>query len=52
MTRSERLTDTVQLQHKNITNPTISHADKVLAAILDCATFFFLDEKEVNPSPL
>ena len=36
-TRSERLTDTVQFQHKNITNPTVSHADKIMKAIADCA---------------
>ena len=35
-TRSERLSDTVQLQHKSITNPAISHADKIMAAIADC----------------
>ena len=32
-TRKERLTDTVQFQHKRITNPTISHADKVMHAL-------------------
>jgi len=32
-TKKERLTDTVQFQHKRITNPTISHADKVMHAI-------------------
>ena len=36
-TRSERLTDTVHLQHKTITNPQVSHADKVMAAISDCS---------------
>ena len=36
-TRSERITDTVNLQHKHITNPEISHADKVMAAISECA---------------
>ena len=36
-TCSERLTDTVYLQHKNIKNPQVSHADKVMAAISDCA---------------
>ena len=36
-TRSELLTDTVHLQHKHITNPEISHADKVMAAISECA---------------
>ena len=32
----ECLSDTVQLQHKSITNPTISHANKIMAAIVDC----------------
>ena len=32
-TREERLTDTVTFQHKRITNPTITHADKVMHAI-------------------
>ena len=36
-TRSKRYADTVQFAHKDITNPTISHADKVIAAIADCA---------------
>jgi hypothetical protein len=36
-TRKERLTDTIQFRHKNITNPTISHADKVMKALADCA---------------
>ena len=36
-TRSEQLTDTVHLHHKNITNPQVSHADKVMAAISDCS---------------
>ena len=35
--RSERLADTVQFSHKNITNPTIAHANKVMNAIADCA---------------
>ena len=26
----------MQLQHKSITNPTISHADNIMAAIADC----------------
>ena len=37
-TKNERLTDTLQLSHKNITNPTITHADKVMNAISACAT--------------
>jgi hypothetical protein len=32
-TKKERLTDTVDFQHKQITNPTITHADKVMHAI-------------------
>ena len=35
-TRSERLTDTIQFKHKNITNPTISHADKIMQALGNC----------------
>jgi len=34
-TKSERLTDTVQLQHKHITNPTLTHADKLMKALAD-----------------
>ncbi len=32
-TKKERLTNTVNFQHKRITNPTITHADKVMHAI-------------------
>jgi hypothetical protein len=32
-TKKERLTNTVDFQHKQITNPTIAHADKVMHAI-------------------
>ncbi len=35
-TKSKRLSDTVQFQHKGITNPTITHADKVMHALADC----------------
>ena len=35
-TKSERLSDTVQFQHKRITNPTITHADKVMQALAEC----------------
>jgi len=35
-TKSERLSDTVQFQHKRITNPTIIHADKVMHELADC----------------
>ena len=36
-TRSKRFTDTVHFSHKNITNPTVTHADKIMAAIAECA---------------
>ena len=36
-TRIKRLTNTINLQHKHITNPKISHANKVMAAISECA---------------
>ena len=36
-TKSERLTDTLQLRHKHITNPTVTHADKVMNPISACA---------------
>ena len=36
-TNSERFTDTAQFSHKIITKPTITHADKIMAAIADCA---------------
>ena len=35
-TKSERLSDTVQFQHKRITNPTITHANKVMHALANC----------------
>jgi len=35
-TKSERLSDSVQFQHKCIINPTITHADKVMHALADC----------------
>ena len=35
-TRSERLTNTTQFTNKNITRPTITHADKVMEAIAEC----------------
>ncbi len=34
--KSERLSDTVQFQHKRITNPSITHADKVMHALAEC----------------
>ena len=36
-TNSERFTDTAQFSHKIITKPTITHAEKIMAAIADCA---------------
>ena len=35
-TNSERFTDTAQFIHQNIIKPTITHADKIMAAIADC----------------
>ena len=35
-TRHERLSDTVQFMHKNITNPMITQADKLMIAIQRC----------------
>jgi hypothetical protein len=35
-TKSKRLSDTVQFQHKCITNPSITHADKVMHALAEC----------------
>ena len=35
-TKSEWVLDTVNFSHKNITSPTITHADKVMNAIADC----------------
>jgi hypothetical protein len=35
-TKSERLSDTVHFQHKRITNPTITHANRVMHALADC----------------
>eukprot|EP00984_Skeletonema_dohrnii_P011431 scaffold4568_cov78-Skeletonema_dohrnii-CCMP3373.AAC.1 len=34
-TRSERLSDTVHFMHKNITNPTVAPADKLMLALSD-----------------
>ena len=49
-TRSERLSNTVQLQHKSITNPTISHADKIMPANVDCTDAFKNMGAKVGPS--
>jgi hypothetical protein len=35
-TESKRLSNTVQFQHKRITNPSITHADKVMQALAKC----------------
>jgi hypothetical protein len=35
-TKSERHSETVHFKHKNITNPTITHADKVMQALAEC----------------
>jgi hypothetical protein len=35
-TRAERLSDTVQFKHKHITNPTLSHSDKLMNALANC----------------
>ena len=35
-TKQERLTDTIHFNHKNITNPTLTHADKIMVALADC----------------
>ena len=49
-TKGERLSDTVQFQHKNITNPTITHADKLVNAIVTCINTVrkFSDGKNEN----
>ena len=35
-TKAERLTDTIQFKHKNITNPTLSHSDKLMNVLANC----------------
>jgi hypothetical protein len=35
-TKAERLTDTLQFKHKNITNPTLLHTDKLMNALANC----------------
>jgi hypothetical protein len=35
-TKSKRLSDSIQFQHKRITNSTITHADKVMHSLADC----------------
>jgi hypothetical protein len=34
--KSKSLSDMVQFQHKRITNPSITHTDKVMHALADC----------------
>jgi hypothetical protein len=36
-TQSNQLSDTVHIKHKNITNPSLTHADKIMKAIADLA---------------
>ena len=36
-THSKRLSNTVHVSHKNITKPTVTHADKIMAANAECA---------------
>ncbi len=35
-TKSKKLSNTIQFQHKCITNPTITHVNKVMLALADC----------------
>ncbi len=35
-TKSERLSDTIQFQHKRIAKPTITHTNKVMHTLADC----------------
>jgi hypothetical protein len=35
-TKSKQLSDTVLSQHKHITNPSITHSDKVMQALAEC----------------
>ena len=36
-TNNERFTDTMHFNHRKLTRPSITHADKVMAEIADCA---------------
>ena len=36
-TNREHFTDTIHFNHKKLTQPTITHTDKVMASISDCA---------------
>ena len=46
-TRAERLTDTIHFKHKHITNPTLSHSDKLMNALANCKAILMgtLDNK-------
>eukprot|EP00956_Cyclotella_meneghiniana_P041011 scaffold211656_cov87-Cyclotella_meneghiniana.AAC.1 len=46
-TRAERLTDTIHFKHKHITNPTLSHSDKLMNALANCKAILMgkLDHK-------
>jgi hypothetical protein len=37
ITSSDRLSDTVHFKHKHITNPTLTHAEKIMRALSHCA---------------
>ncbi len=39
-TKSKWLSNTVQFQHKRITNPSITHTDKVMQALAECVKAF------------
>jgi len=50
-TKSEQLSDTVQFQHKRITNPTITHADKVMLGLADCVKALQCTTSSTRESP-
>ena len=37
-TKNKRISDTVQFKHKHITNPTVTHAGKVMKSLSECVT--------------
>ncbi|KAL9178273.1 hypothetical protein ACHAXT_001701 [Thalassiosira profunda] len=51
-TRRNRLADTVQFFHKNITNPTLTHADKIMNAISACAKALKGQPNDISDSQL
>ena len=51
-TRSDRLCDTVQFQHKSITNPTLSDADKLMHALSHCSKLLQREPTEENDQAL